>query len=86
MEEHCDWRFQVVGLGRPWRLEQRDEFVKLATLHFGLITILPMVDQLREGLKTYQVLQSLKITQLFTYFSRQNNVMNTETALTVLYM
>ena len=49
----CDWRY---GIGLVWTaFNQRDKFLDMASLHYGLVAIEPMIAQLREGLQTYNV-------------------------------
>lgn len=55
MDMYCSWRLNVDGLGGKPEITKRREFIELASFHFGLTVIQPMADQVREGLKMYNV-------------------------------
>ena len=58
LDTFCSWRMGVDGIAGVELLANRDKFVKLASLHFAIVLISPMADQLRDGLKTYDVSNS----------------------------
>lgn len=55
LKDYCSWRLDMDGLAGKQSFTDRDAFINLVSLHSGLLTIIPMADQLREGLKEYNV-------------------------------
>ena len=53
--ECSDWRVEVDGLPSFLKLENKDLFVKEVIEYFVVIKCKPMLDQLLDGLKYYNV-------------------------------
>ena len=55
LTQYCAWRLDVDGLGGNIRLQDKETFIQTAANNFGLTVIQAMLDQMREGKKTYDV-------------------------------
>lgn len=51
----CEWRFDIDGLPPTLSMEQRSSFIDEVTKYFVVIKCQPMLNQLIDGLKYYDV-------------------------------